>query len=192
MVITEREEAANGRLTDLIIQARQGDNAAWELLVRQHQEAAFRLAYLIVGDAAEAEEAAQDAFVRAYLSLDQFDTERPFRPWLLAIVANLARNRRRSWGRYWGMIQRWWQAKEATPENIPQDEADLLWQAVQKLRPAAQEIIYLRYFLELSEAETADTLQIRPGTVKSRLHRALQQLRAIIETDFAELAEDRK
>ena len=169
-----------------------GDQRAAEALYNEYREAVFRLAYLLLGDAAEAEEAAQDAFVRAYLALDRFDEERPFRPWLLSIVANLARNRRRSLGRYWGMVQRWWQANEVTTSPERRDDADLLWQAVRQLRPVAQEIIYLRYFLALSEAETADVLHIRPGTVKSRLHRALQQLRTVIETDFTELAEERR
>jgi RNA polymerase sigma-70 factor (ECF subfamily) len=192
MALSEALDAADGRLANLIAQARQGDNAAWEILVRQHQEAAFRLAYLLLGDGAEAEEAAQEAFVRAYLALDRFDESRPFRPWLLSIVANLARNQRRKLGRYWAMVQRWWQANEASSSTGRRDDADLLWQAVRQLRPAAQEIIYCRYFLALSEAETADVLHIRPGTVKSRLHRALQQLRMIIETDFSELAEERR
>jgi RNA polymerase sigma-70 factor (ECF subfamily) len=193
MALSEVLEAADGRLANLIAQARQGDNAAWELLVRQHQEAAFRLAYLLLGDGVEAEEAAQEAFVRAYLALDRFDETRPFRPWLLSIVANLARNRRRSLGRYWAAVQRWWQADQvSSPADRQEDEAELLWQAVRQLRPGAQEIIYCRYFLGLSEAETADTLHIRPGTVKSRLHRALQQLRMIIEREFTELAEERR
>jgi RNA polymerase sigma-70 factor (ECF subfamily) len=192
MALSEALDAADGRLANLIAQARQGDNAAWEILVRQHQEASFRLAYLLLGDGAEAEEAAQEAFVRAYLALDRFDESRPFRPWLLSIVANLARNHRRKLGRYWAMAQRWWQANEASSATNRRDDADLLWQAVRQLRPAAQEIIYCRYFLALSEAETVDVLHIRPGTVKSRLHRALQQLRMIIETDFTELAEERR
>ena len=192
MALSETVEAVDGRLANLIAQARQGDEAAWEVLVRQHQEAAFRLAYLLLGDAAEAEEAAQDALVRAYLALDRFDEARPFRPWLLSIVANLARNRRRSLGRYWAMVQRWWQVNEVSSSTDRRDDADLLWQAVRQLRPAAQEIIYCRYFLALSEAETANVLHIRHGTVKSRLHRALQQLRTIIETDFTELAEERR
>jgi RNA polymerase sigma-70 factor (ECF subfamily) len=161
--------------------------------VYAHQEAAFRLAYLILGDAAEAEEAAQEAFVRAYLSLDRFDESRPFRPWLLKITTNVARNRRRSLGRYWAAVQRWWQAN---PESMASSsgmaqrtESELLWQAVQRLRPAAQEIIYLRYFLELSEAETAAALDLPPGTVKSRLHRALKQLKGIVVAEFPELDE---
>jgi RNA polymerase sigma-70 factor (ECF subfamily) len=68
-------------------------------------------------------------------------------------------------------------------------QAQQLWQAVGRLRGVAQEVIYLRYFLELSEAETADALGVPPGTVKSRLHRALGQLRQVIERDFPDLRE---
>lgn len=179
--------------TDLISGAGQGSTAAWEQLVRQHQEPAFRLAYLILGDAAEAEDVVQEAFVRAYLKLDTFDGTRPFRPWLLGIAANLARNRRRSLGRYWAALRRYWQNEPTATTNKPdwdgRLEARQLWQAVRQLRPLAQEIIYLRYFLDLSEAETAVTLDIAPGTAKSRLHRALQQLRAVIEADFPDLHE---
>lgn len=162
-------------------------------MVRQHQEPAFRLAYLILGDRAAAEDVTQEAFVRAYLKLDTFDGERPFRPWLLSIAANLARNRRRSIGRYWAALRRYWQ-NELPSDEKRRDwdgrlEARQLWQAVQRLRPAAQEIIYLRYFLDLSEAETAVTLNVAPGTAKSRLHRALKQLRAVIEADFPDLHE---
>jgi RNA polymerase sigma-70 factor (ECF subfamily) len=65
----------------------------------------------------------------------------------------------------------------------------LLWQAVQQLNQKGQEVVYLRYFLEMSEAETAETLNIPPGTVKSRLHRALKQLRGVIEREFPELGD---
>ncbi|MEJ2747526.1 MAG: RNA polymerase sigma factor [Anaerolineae bacterium] len=161
-------------------------------MVRQHQEPAFRLAYLVLGDRADAQDVTQEAFVRAYLKLDTFDGTRPFRPWLLSITANLARNRRRSIGRYWAALRRYWQ-NEPPDSNRPdwgaRSEARQLWQAVQRLRPVAQEIIYLRYFLDLSEAETAVTLDIAPGTAKSRLHRALKQLRAVIEADFPDLHE---
>lgn len=161
---------------ELICRARQGDNAAWEQLMYRFQQPVFRLVYLILGDGAEAEDTAQEAFIRAYLSLGQFDAKRPFRPWLLQIAVNLARNRQRSLGRYLDALRRWWQA-EPRQQPTESSEAQMLWQAVQKLRPPAQEIIYLRYFLELSEAETAETLHIAAGTVKSRTHRALQELR---------------
>lgn len=174
-----------------IQQARHGDAAAWEALVRQHQAAAFRLAYLLLGDAAAAEDVAQEAFVRAFLALDTFDETRPFRPWLLQITRNLAKNRQRSLSRYWAMVKRWWQEEETvvTATSVSQNESTQLWEAVQQLRPKGQEVIYLRYFLELSEAETAVALDVPAGTVKSRLHRALQQLKLVIEADFAELKE---
>lgn len=175
----------------LIQQARQNDTAAWEVLARQHQEAVFRLAYLLLHDPAEAEDVAQEAFVRAFLALDSFDAERPFKPWLLQITRNLAKNRLRSVSRYWAMVKRWWQEQDTAvvATSVSRDESAQLWQAVQQLRPKAQEVIYLRYFLEMSEAETAAALDIPAGTVKSRLHRALQQLKVVIELDFAELAE---
>jgi RNA polymerase sigma-70 factor (ECF subfamily) len=175
----------------LILKARQGNEAAWVRLMQLHQEPVFRLAYLILGDAAEADDVAQDCFIRAYKKLDQFDEERPFRPWLLQICKNLARNKQRSLSRYWGAVQRFFQAHpDAHVVALPIDqaaEAQLLWQAVKTLKPAAQEIIYLRFFLELSEAETAVSLDIAPGTVKSRTHRALKQLRDVVENEFPEL-----
>src|SRR5215218_3647441 len=84
---------------ELVERARRGDLEAWETLVRTYQGIALRTAYLLAGNAADAEEAAQDAFVKAYRALWRFRTGAPFKPWLLRIVANEARNRRRSAGR---------------------------------------------------------------------------------------------
>ena len=173
--------------TRLIGLARAGDHLAWERLVQRYQEPVFRLAYLIMADAHEAEDVAQDAFIRAYLKLEQYDVARPLRPWLLQITANLARNRRRSIGRYWAALTRYGQTVELDTRNPEPDESQQLWQAVRALRPKAQEIIYLRYFLALSEAEAAAALNIAPGTAKSRLHRALQQLKVVIEKKHPDL-----
>ncbi len=182
---------------DLIRHARHGSEAAWETLVREHQQALFRLAYLMLGDASDAEDVAQEAFVRAFRALDTFDESRPVRPWLLSITANLARNRRRSLGRYLQALTR---AGRVEPEPVAvlgersaeQWEAETLWQAVRRLSPSDQEIVYLRYFLDLSEAEVASTLEIAPGTVKSRLHRAMSRLRAIVDREFPTLREERE
>jgi RNA polymerase sigma factor (sigma-70 family) len=73
--------------------AREGDTAAYERLVHAHQAVAFRAAYLATGDAPEAEDATQEAFIKVYRALDRFRPGAPFRPWLLAIVTNEARNR---------------------------------------------------------------------------------------------------
>ncbi|HWN20672.1 MAG TPA: sigma factor, partial [Gaiellaceae bacterium] len=80
----------------LVERARRGDGAAFGTLVRDHQELAFRTAYLITRNAADAEDAAQTALVKAYYALPRFRRGAPLRPWLLAIVANEARNRVRS------------------------------------------------------------------------------------------------
>ena len=182
---------------DLIRRARQGDDTAWEILVREHQQAIFRLVYLLLGDAAEAEDVAQEAFIRAFRALDGFDQTRPLRPWLLRIAANLAHNQRRSVGRYLQALTR---MVRLSPEPVAfigersgeKWEAETLWQAVKRLSPADQEVIYLRYFLDLSEAETAAALDVAPGTVKSRLSRALGRLRGVVDQDFPDLREGRQ
>jgi len=179
---------------DLVRHARLGDQAAWEALVRQHQEPVFRLAYLFLGDADEAEDVAQESFVRAYLALDRFDTSRSLRPWLLSIAANQARNRRRSLGRF---FKAWQKLVQEQPESIKNERngEDRRWQsrelvsAVRRLGQNEQQIIYLRYFLDLSVDETAEALEVAPGTVKSRLHRALHRLRQLIDREHPELKE---
>jgi RNA polymerase sigma factor (sigma-70 family) len=180
---------------DVIQRARRGDEAACQMIVDEHREAVFRLAYLLMGDAHEAEDIAQETFIRALRHLHRYDPERPLRPWLLRIAANVARNRRRSLARYWAALQRLAgqtpPAKAPTPEtsSVEAAQAQVLWQAVRQLNAADQEVIYLRYFLELSVAETAEALAVQPGTVKSRLHRALKRLREAIEHDFPELVD---
>ena len=180
----------------LIRHAANGDAAAWESLVQLHQEPAFRLAYLLLGDPDDAEDTAQESFLRAWKYLKRFDVARPFRPWLLSITANLARNRRRSAGRYLGALMRAFRdepvsvrIEEKSAQNL---EAGELWRAVQNLNTSDQQIIYLRYFLDLSVNETAQVLEIAEGTVKSRLNRAVEKLRTIIQQDFPALTEGRK
>jgi RNA polymerase sigma-70 factor (ECF subfamily) len=175
-----------------ILLARQGDHAAWEALMRAHQEPVFRLAYLLLGDPDEAEDIAQETFLRAYRGLWQFDSERPLRPWLLRIASNLAHNRHRSVGRYLSALTRF---AQQDPEGIkptplkPEDDSQALWLAVGRLAKPFQEVIYLRYFLDMSEIEMVDALDVPAGTVKSRLHRALTKLRGIIEREYPELNE---
>ena len=181
---------------DLIRRARQGDDAAWEALVELHREAVFRLGYLLLGDPHDADDVAQEAFIRAYRALKSFDTTRPLRPWLLRIATNLARNRYRALGRYVAALRRWVQSEPETAvhaetQTSQQMEAQVLWQAVRRLTQTDQEIIYMRYFLELSVGETAEALDIAPGTAKSRLHRALKHLRAVVDREFPSLAEGR-
>lgn len=180
----------------LIRHAANGDAAAWEPLVLAHQETVFRLAYLLLGDPDDAEDIAQETFLRAWNHIRRFDPTRPLRPWLLSIVTNLSRNRFRSAGRYLAALTRAFR-NEPAPVTIEEKssqhlEANELWKAVQTLSVPDQQIVYLRYFLDLSVHETAEVLQIPEGTVKSRLSRALERLRVIIQQDFPVLAEWRE
>jgi len=169
---------------DLVSRAKRGDTAAYTTLVEMHQAIAFRTAWLITRSAADAEEAAQDAFVKAYRALDRFREGEPFRPWLLAIAANEARNRVADAGRRERLARR--AAEERRPGGaVPSPEAALLdrerrtdlLDAVDDLPERDRLVIACRYFLDLSEAETAAALACRRGTVKSRLSRALDRLR---------------
>ena len=170
--------------TELVARAQAGDTRAYQALVEEHQTIAFRTAYLLAGSAADAEEAVQDAFVKAFYALGRFRPGAPFRPWILRIVANEARNRRRSAGRRERLALR--AAEDPLSGGaVPSPEAALLeseeraqlLDAVNQLRDEDRFVIACRYFLGLSEAETASTLGWRRGTVKSRLSRALERLR---------------
>jgi RNA polymerase sigma factor (sigma-70 family) len=163
--------------------ARRGDGRAFEELVRMYQGIAFRTAYLLTGSAADAEDAAQAGFVKAWMALPRFRRGAPFKPWLLRIVANEAHNRRRSAGRLEALRLR---ATAATPlgDAAPSPEGAALESeqrvellaAVQRLGDRDRDILTCRYLLELSEEETAEVLDVRRGTVKSRTARALARL----------------
>ena len=168
--------------TQLAERAREGDTAAYERLVRMHQAVAFRAAYLVTGDAAEAEDAAQEAFVKAYRALRRFRSGAPFRPWLLAIVANEARNRRRASGRRAGLALRVAGEGQSAPPSpeaavVAAERREELLAGLGTLSEGDRMVISCRYFLELSEEETAAALGCARGTVKSRLSRALGRLR---------------
>ena len=170
--------------------ARRGDASAFEELVRRYEEIAFRTAYLVVGDADEARDAAQDGFLRAHAALGRFRVGAEFRPWLLRIVANAARNRRRSASRRADLALRAFR-DAASGDVAPSPEVLLLAEerrrellvAVNRLRADDRLVIALRWFLELNEEEMAGVLNCPRGTVKSRLSRATTRLRAAIGED---------
>jgi RNA polymerase sigma factor (sigma-70 family) len=170
---------------ELIALAQDGDGDAYASLVRAHQNVAFRTAMLITQDAAEAEEAAQDGFLKAWRALGRFRAGEPLRPWLLTIVANEARNRRRSAGRRGVLALR---LTDTRPDDVSAEAQVLagesraaLLAAIARLRDDDRLVLGCRYLLELSEAETAAALGVRPGTVKSRTSRALARLREEVQ-----------
>jgi RNA polymerase sigma-70 factor, ECF subfamily len=169
---------------ELVTRAQRGDDAAYEELVRRYQDIAFRTAFLFAGSAADAEEAAHDGFLKAYAALGRFRRGRPFRPWLLSIVANEARNRRRAAGRQQALVLRAVEeigSGDAAPSpeaaTLEHERRAGLLEAVNRLSEEHRAVVACRFFLDLSEAETAAALGVRKGTVKSRLARALAHLR---------------
>ena len=195
---TAKPTAADARETALIDGARSGDQASFEELVKVYQDLAVRTAYVIVGDHDEANDAAQDGFVKAFYALGSFRAGAPFRPWLLRIVANEAINRRRAAQRRSELRIRISVADSrgaalSGPEEtaLIEEQSARLLRAVNQLRLEDRLVIAYRYWFELGEAEMAEALGVARGTVKSRLSRALGRLRAVLGTDtpFAPLGE---
>jgi RNA polymerase sigma factor (sigma-70 family) len=169
---------------ELVRRAQRGEVDSYGELVRRYQGIAHRTAHLITGGSADAEDAAQAAFVKAYYALGRFQADRPFRPWLLRIVANEAKNRRRWLSRHAALelVEADAPPEEASPETAAEEweRRRILLGAVNGLRHEDREVIACRYFLDLSEAETAQVLGVARGTVKSRLSRALVRLRTAL------------
>lgn len=168
----------------LVDRARRGDVDAYEALVRQHERVAVRVAFTVGHPWVDAESVAQEAFVKAYRALPRFRSGARFRPWLLAIVANEARNQRRSALRRDRAAERLAALdgqRDATPSPeavaLRAEERAALLAAVGRLGERDRLVVACRYFLDLSEAETAAVLAVPRGTVKSRLARALSRLR---------------
>jgi RNA polymerase sigma-70 factor (ECF subfamily) len=189
--VTDTVEGRPLEDAELIARARRGDVPAYEELVRRYRQVAFRTAYLVTRSSAEAEDATQEAFVKAYYALHRFRADAAFRPWMLRIVANEARNRRRSARRRESLVLRLAEdrpsgASAQAPEAaaISADTSRVLLTALAELPERDRLVVSYRYLLELSEAETAAALGVRPGTVKSRLSRALDKLRASLPADL--------
>lgn len=159
---------------------RAGDLDAYAELVHRHAPMAVRTAALL-GAGADAEDVVQEALVKAYRSLGRYRDGAPFRPWLLRIVANETRNHHRTGVRRGAREQ-----AVLVPEELldPAEQVADRERKAQLLRSVAalperlRTVVTCRYLLELDEAETATTLGLPRGTVKSRLHRGLARLRA--------------
>jgi RNA polymerase sigma-70 factor (ECF subfamily) len=166
-----------------VARARTGDLDAYEVLVVRYTAPAHRAAVLL-GAGADADDVVQEALVKAYRQISRYRGESGFRPWLLAIVANETRNLHRSRRRRDGLVLR--AAAREDPEPTSPDPADsavalerrqYLVDQLRLLDPPDREVLVCRFLLDLSEAETAVTLGLPKGTVKSRTARALKKLR---------------
>jgi RNA polymerase sigma-70 factor (ECF subfamily) len=165
--------------------AQAGSDEALEQLYRRHWPWAHRAAYLVVHDAAAAEDIAQEAFLSAIRSLDRFDRRRPFGPWLNRIVVNRAID----WARARSLRRETASELDAEPAPAEPDPpamsssvySDELVAALAELSPEHRALIVLRYLLEYTPGEIAETLGLPRGTVNSRLRRGLDRLATEME-----------
>jgi RNA polymerase sigma factor (sigma-70 family) len=179
---------------ELTERACDGDVGAFEELVTRNQRLAFRAAWLVLGNRGDAEDVVQESFVKAYYALPRFRRGSPFRPWLMRIVVNEARNRARSSRRRDGLTLRVAAMApseaigSAEAEVLAHEDAEILLAAMDRLPERDRLVVACRYLFEMSESETAEVLGVRRGTVKSRLSRALGRLRS----DLADVPADRE
>jgi RNA polymerase sigma-70 factor (ECF subfamily) len=178
----------------LVTRARDGDIAAYEELVRRHAPLAHRTA-LLMGAGEDVSDAVQEAFVKAWHALPRFVGGAPFRPWLLTVVANEARNRRRRAVRGTALARRLanehatssMDAPPADAQVLAAERRDALFAALDRLPQRQRDVVACRYLLELSEDETAQLLAIPKGTVKSRLSRAVHSLELALRSRLGDV-----
>jgi RNA polymerase sigma-70 factor, ECF subfamily len=172
-LVVERRERA------LVRDAQRGSDAALEQLFRLHWPRAYRAAYVVVGDAAAAEDIAQESFLAAVRALDRFDRRRPFGPWLHRIVVNRAIDwaRARSLRREIGVEGL---AEPAAVEREGDGRTDELAAALATLGVEQRAVIVLRYLLDYTPGEIAELLDLPRGTVNSRLRRGLDRLEEVL------------
>jgi RNA polymerase sigma-70 factor, ECF subfamily len=152
--------------------AQRGSASDLEALFRLHWPRAFRAAFLVVHDAAAAEDIAQESFLAAVRNLDRFDRRRPFGPWLHRIVVNRAID--------WTRARQLRAESELADVPAPEPERALdesILDALAALPPEHRAVIVLRHLLEYTPGEIAEVLGLPRGTVNSRLRRGLDALK---------------
>ena len=174
----------------LIQRCLNGDQAAWELVVRQYWRKVFNVAYKFVGKHDEAEDLTQDIFPKIFKSLDTFDRRANFQTWLISVSRNLCIDHYRSVRKERETIDRDVDANELTPashEASPmaaleqRDRVGLLRQALAALPDTLRTAVVMRDLQELSYQEIAEKLRLPEGTVKSRINRGRTELARQIE-----------
>jgi RNA polymerase sigma-70 factor, ECF subfamily len=157
--------------------AQRGSVEDLESLFRAFWPRAFRAAYLVVHDAAAAEDIAQEAFLAAIRSLDRFDRRRPFGPWLHRIVVNRAID----WTRARKLRAEAELAAEVPAPELPDRDSRALLEGLASLPPEHRAVIVLRHLLGYTPGEIAELLDLPRGTVNSRIRRGLDKLEGTLE-----------
>jgi RNA polymerase sigma-70 factor (ECF subfamily) len=178
--------ASREREQELLARAQAGDDLAYANLVRPYERVAYRVAAAITGRNADAEEAMQNGFVKAYRSLHRFRDGAAFRPWLLRIVVNEAHNVRRAERRHLRLGSRAAEQHETAIEGadeslIAREEVETVLAALARLRDADRLALALRYFAELPDGEAASLVGTSIQAYRVRLMRARKRLQALLE-----------
>ena len=159
----------------LIGLAKAGDREAFDALAGPLIDVAYRLAFAMLHDREAAEDAVQEAALRAWMRLENLRPGWGIRPWFLGIVANQCRSTRR--GRWWSVLKLWApDSAIASPEDVVVRGADIR-RALRVLPAERLEALVLRYYLDLSLEEVVSITGVAVGTVKSRIYRGLEQIR---------------
>jgi RNA polymerase sigma factor (sigma-70 family) len=177
----------------LVRRAVDGDAAAFGELLARHRTSALRVASVVLGSPAGADDVVQDADLRAWRARGTIDPDRPFRSWYLHVVANAARNDRRARGRRAALEIR--ETSRAAADSVADpaeravtaEERQVVLAAINRLAAADRLVIALRHFEQLGEHEMAEVLACPAGTVKSRLARAMSRLREQLATTGQEV-----
>ena len=181
----DQPAASPDAVETLIQRCLQGDQHAWDLIVRQYWRKVFNVAYKFVGKHDEAEDLAQDIFLKIFKSLDSFDRRANFQTWLISVSRNLCIDHYRSVRKERETIDRGVDAAELSPQSSDagpiaaleqRDRVLLLRQALAALPETLRTAVLLRDIQELSYQEIADKLRLPEGTVKSRINRGRTEL----------------
>jgi|YNPNPStandDraft_1061719.scaffolds.fasta_scaffold70942_2 RNA polymerase sigma-70 factor (ECF subfamily) len=170
-----------------VLKAQKGDQSAFTRLVEAYQAPVYNLAYRLLGNPAEAEDAAQEVFIRAYTKLDTCDPERRFSSWILSIAAHYCVDRLRRRKGDWVSIEEGATAfslpdRRPKPEELAlrREQSAIIQDLLQRLPPQYRLVVVLRYWYDCSYEEIAAMTQSTESAVKSRLHRARQMIAAML------------
>ena len=156
--------------------AAQGDPDAFSELISRHQSVVFNIAYRMLGNRRDAEDAAQDAFIRSFLGLDTFDTGRPFLPWIKQITINICLNRIKKNHPTPSLDEGLPPPREPSPgpeaQTVYRERDTQILAAILSLSPRHRSVIELRHFQNLSYADISEALDRPLSDIKSDLFRA--------------------
>lgn len=178
---TEEEARRRGELEQLLLRTGQGDREAFARLYSLTRDGVYALALSLLHDAHEAQDIAQDTFVKVWESAPTYRPQGSPMAWLLTVARNLARTRLRQGGRQVGLDEEAWNAIPAAAPDVSPEDRQLLQEALARLSPEERQIVLLHAAAGLKHRETAQLLELPLSTVLSKYHRGLKKLKALMK-----------